>query len=117
MIRIVVRPIRLERRVLTALLLLLSQTTVAAPLAPDLLQTHIEDVSQRSFVRMVERVGQRCEMLSTLEGIAMDKAEHEPLLAMACCASGVDRQGLSATHGSMQAVARLLLQYGLVGPT
>src|SRR5690625_7091615 len=98
MIRIVVRPIRLERSVLTALLLLLSQTTVAAPLAPDLLQTHIENVSLRSFVSMVERNSQRCEMFSTPEGIAMDNVEQEPLLAMACFASAVERQGLSAVR-------------------
>src|SRR5690625_370802 len=101
MIRIVVRPIRLERSVLTALLLLLSQTTVAAPLTPELLQAQIENVSQRSFVRMVERDGQRCEMFSTPEGIAMDNAEQEPLLAMACFASAVeDRKStrLNSSH-------------------
>lgn len=116
MIRIVVRPLRLERSVLTALLLLLSQTTVAAPLAPDLLQTHIENVSLRSFVRMVERNSQRCEMFSTPEGIAMDNAEQEPLLAMACFASAVERQGLSAVDGSIEAIAQLFLQHGLVEP-
>src|SRR5690625_7652910 len=116
MIRIVVRPLRLERSVLTALLLVLSQTTAAAPLAPELLQAEVENVSQRSFVSMVERNSQRCEMFSTPEGLAMDNAEQEPLLAMACCASAVERQGLSAVDGYLEPIAQLFLQHGLVEP-
>src|SRR5690625_6791552 len=46
----------------------------------------------------------------------MNNTEQEPFLSMACFSSAVERQGLSAVDGSIEAIAQLFLQHGLVEP-